>query len=1115
MREGMRAWFVMIAFVGCCWQCLPAGDAESLIEALAPLDDFGGQAREWAVQTGPNVKLSVAPAEAGGKRQLVCRFERLDPLKTEANTVWFTLRRLWRALPDCPGAEGVRIVVSAPEEQGTYLGFGFLDRNWWTQYVPPETAEYRLNKLGPQPTELLLPFSCLKGKGNNKPLAAADIAGIVFSGRAPLGSVVIHELTFYRKARFTGWVGFTSLTDNPSNLFERGQRVAFRLHALSPVPAGVAALRYEVRDYDGQVAAQGDLELAGRTEFEVEAKDLLPGYYEVRTFALNERGEAQPRSCLKTGFSMQPGVNTFAVLPGTLAENIARMRQAGPERAFFGIQNIMRLHYKLHELLGMPWVMTAPRWQWDEPSKPVRNGDAPAPWAQQRLDRDQPLPDYLFGLSSFNVNHLQSIPAWARSSSDLYPGFASWDDLAAYVKDTARVSMHQFPAQPRRLYETAWEIHLNRMPWGQKPIYSPEQVVDLAKHLRQAIKAVDPEAQIVGAGFGTFGGPEYFAALFKHGLLEQYDGITLHCYTATPEALGAEIEMLRTCMRTAGKEVPIYDTECGYTSFLGGSQLRLRDQARLHVRQNIVLKGEGLKFHLTFYPFDYGTEGEGTYGLFFYESGANVSNFGPKTIAPKPAAAALAACSAQLLDTRPAGKLDWWGAPAYGYVFDRNGAPVLALWSTGPELQLPLPVGDVPQVQVVDIMGRARRVPAVEGLVSLTLSADPIYVNGAAAELYLAPGDRGTAVYPGQRVSLAGPPGSQVKAARTWGAAIAADQVSIAPNTPPGPVPLLLSVADAQGQERPWVQWLLVKQPVELAACSPLLRDGRLGLLLKLRNHADYPLAVTMRAAVRDSGAWNQLADVALAAQAEAEPFLPLCPAGTGIDPRQIVPASIRIDAGAGGQVALERNLSFLCARRADAAQPLTPPYADHVQLTGPGSSKQSEEADIAFAWDERFLRLQIRRRDDVQCQPFSGSDLWRGDSIQLAFDTDPDSDNLYNPIAFHFSKKVTELGFSQTAAGPVCWRYRTHNANELPLGAIPCVELQWERPEGESLTLISIAIPWPEIGLERVGTGRQIGISVLVNDLDGKQMPRQCLSLFGGIDDDKSYKRLGRLTLQ
>ena len=72
-------------------------------------------------------------------------------------------------------------------------------------------------------------------------------------------------------------------------------------------------------------------------------------------------------SVLKTSGTMPKGVQSFAVMPCTYDENIARMMKYR-ERDFFGIMK-SRDWYKVHELVGAPWCLEGPRVEWFKPEK--------------------------------------------------------------------------------------------------------------------------------------------------------------------------------------------------------------------------------------------------------------------------------------------------------------------------------------------------------------------------------------------------------------------------------------------------------------------------------------------------------------------------------------------------------------------------------------------------------------------------------------------------------------------------------------------------------------------------------------------------------------------------
>lgn len=114
-------------------------------------------------------------------------------------------------------------------------------------------------------------------------------------------------------------------------------------------------------------------------------------------------------------------------------------------------------------------------------------------------------------------------------------------------------------------------------------------------------------------------------------------------------------------------------------------------------------------------------------------------------------------------------------------------------------------------------------------------------------------------------------------------------------------------------------------------------------------------------------------------------------------------------------------------------------------------------------------------------------------------------------------SKKVTEISISHTPEGNQAWRSRTYDAGELPTGDITNsgIQVDWRRDEEERLTTYDLRIPWSQIGLDTVKAGKDIGISILVNDSDGKDTRRRCLELFSGIYAAKDYRLFGRIQLR
>ena len=154
---------------------------------------------------------------------------------------------------------------------------------------------------------------------------------------------------------------------------------------------------------------------------------------------------------------------------------------------------------------------------------------------------------------------------------------------------------------------------------------------------------------------------------------------------------------------------------------------------------------------------------------------------------------------------------------------------------------------------------------------------------------------------------------------------------------------------------------------------------------------------------------------------------------------------------------------------------------------------------------------------DDAFFQTHSDDKIWAEDSLQIAFDTDPQSPYEYNPAAGVYNKKITEIAIAQTPKGSMVWRHKTHNATQLPLGNVTRsgFDIQINRDDKKHLTVYECKIPWQQIGLDSVKQGKNLGVSLVVNDADSTDGPRKVYELFKGIFNNKNHREYGRIILR
>lgn len=133
------------------------------------------------------------------------------------------------------------------------------------------------------------------------------------------------------------------------------------------------------------------------------------------------------------------------------------------------------------------------------------------------------------------------------------------------------------------------------------------------------------------------------------------------------------------------------------------------------------------------------------------------------------------------------------------------------------------------------------------------------------------------------------------------------------------------------------------------------------------------------------------------------------------------------------------------------------------------------------LAWDETNLYIAVRVTDDKHVQTASGNQIFRGDSVDMQFDTQRDAD--FGPGLSPDDYQITLSPGSFAGSGPTAFRYQGTAS-----GAI------LDAPGGHHVTLaaqqtstgytLEAAIPWSDLNLTP-GVGLTIGLSLNANDND------------------------------
>lgn len=151
------------------------------------------------------------------------------------------------------------------------------------------------------------------------------------------------------------------------------------------------------------------------------------------------------------------------------------------------------------------------------------------------------------------------------------------------------------------------------------------------------------------------------------------------------------------------------------------------------------------------------------------------------------------------------------------------------------------------------------------------------------------------------------------------------------------------------------------------------------------------------------------------------------------------------------------------------------------------------------FAYDDSSFYAAFEIDDDKHVQDREIWELWREDSIQIAFDPLIDGARVsgggYKPDDYEYC-------FAGASRGPVVVRYQA--PRDKPTGEITSVQFAFSREGNKSR--YEIAFPWSEISPFDPGKGKMFAMSVLVNRSDGEG--RSYVEWGGGIGEGKDPRK-------
>ncbi len=661
---------------------------------VSVLEDFDKSAgSRWVARFGSNVtaRTTFGHALPGIATTLVLATPRIvDPADREASHNWYALKRSGALPADLPNEfDGFRLVIGSGGQ-----------KQWWLSMTVVGADGKRYSRLvfdailpSGRLIECLLPLDTfMAGSDILTAETVRSAREIEYAFSVPGADIYLDRIAVYRRARMTGWLDFATSHPN-NNLFERGEKVEMRFTVGGDPPSAAHGFRWEIRDLAGRIALAGHRALNGARSHSIPAPVARHGYYEVRAWWTDRAGKSiGTESCIRGEGTVPEGIGTFAVLPSTVNENKRALLKLG-RAAFFG------LHGDFHGLadrIGLAWRFGYEKWPWLEPARPDRLSGI-AEWAARRLS-EPPAPLHTQHILPFRGNMAEEVPLWARGPDGVAPPFADWDDYLAMVRDAVKVEKHRYPHMKPRIYGCAWEANLNMPPYNATlPPHTPEQLAELFRRSRAAIRAEDPTGLVIGPCPSVMD-TAWFETMFKAGLLDHVDAIETHGYSEgawDPEEndYPGKLARLRSLMlRYGGKTLDVYCTELGQPGILGATIVH-RSQAERMVRTSVILKGEGVRVFMPFYGIDFDRVGYWGF-LFNLDVDAPEGPWAARRVTPKPMVTAMAACARMLEGTRPVRRLRSLGEGVWAYVFADRDRRITVAWTPGKPRMVRVPVVD-------------------------------------------------------------------------------------------------------------------------------------------------------------------------------------------------------------------------------------------------------------------------------------------------------------------------------------------------------------------------------------------------------------------------------------
>ncbi len=471
-------------------------------------------------------------------------------------------------------------------------------------------------------------------------------------------------------------------TGVPGNIFLLNESVRI------PATATGNRLEWTVTDYFGQVVRQGYTQVSGGKAL-IQPSPNRRGYFELEVVEKNNTavlGRAATRFAI-----LQP------IEPAQMTNSPFGVQthgaQGGPTAAYALLARAGVAHFRDEHYWGS--VELAPgRYSYPAQfSSFMAAGAAAGMSPLLTLDWANPFYDYSSGM--FTAPHTDR-------------GRAGYGAYGAEV----------VKRYPKLGYVELWnEYNAGTFVDGPALSDKPGHYAAMLRQARARIRAARPDVKIVAGGTVPVA-HGFFRDLFAAGAMPDIDVVSVHPYRSTPAGVELEIAELRELIKrnNGGAEKPIWASEFSRVVESAGDQ---REAARYLAQIVTLLLSQRVERMYYYHAVDdHGFPHRGLLGRADDPAGA---------FTPHPAYVAYATAIRQLHGHVFKNRFGGTASSTYAFRFLRGATARNVLWAEAP---VTVALRTKSRLSVTDLMGQISSHNPVGGVVRLTLTRDPVFVQG-------------------------------------------------------------------------------------------------------------------------------------------------------------------------------------------------------------------------------------------------------------------------------------------------------------------------------------------------------------------------------------------------